>query len=156
MKYRNHPSINTFRRFLQRNSSCYFTTVDKNIVLKEIKGLSVNKAVQDNYISVKVLKENANFFAEKITVQFNEGICSSKYNESFKLANITPAFKQGSRNLKDNYRPISILPIISKIFEKLMCKQLSNHFDNIFSKFQCDFRKGFSAQHCLLFMIDRW
>ena len=37
-----------------------------------------------------------------------------------------------------------------------MCKQLSNHFDNIFSKFQCGFRKGFSAQNCLLLMIDRW
>ena len=102
------------------------------------------------------MKENANFFAEQITLQFNEGICSSKYAESFKLANITPAFKQGSRNLKGNYRPISILPIISKIFEKLMCKQLSNHFDNIFSKLQYGFRKGFGAQHCLLLMIDRW
>ena len=73
--------------------------------------MSANKAVQGNDILVKVLKENANFFAEQITLQFNEGICSSKYAESFKLANITPAFKQGSRNLKDNYRPISILPI---------------------------------------------
>ena len=71
-----------------------------------------------------------------------------------KLANITPDFKQGSRNLRDNYRPISILPIISKIFEKLMCKQLSNHLDNIFSKFRCGFRKRFREQHCLLLMID--
>ena len=37
-----------------------------------------------------------------------------------------------------------------------MCKPLSNHFDNIFLKFQCRFRKGFGAQHCLLLMIDRW
>ena len=37
-----------------------------------------------------------------------------------------------------------------------MCKQLSDHFDNIFSKFQCGFRKGFGAQHCLLLMIDIW
>ena len=84
------------------------------------------------------------FFAEKIALQFNDGICSSKYAECFKLAK-TPAFKQGSRNLKDNYSPVSILPIISKIFEKLIGKQFSNHFDNIFSKFQCGFRKGFGA-----------
>ena len=64
------------------------------------------------------------FFAEQISFQFNEGIDSSKYAESFKFANITPAFKQGSRNLKDNYRPFSILPVVSKIFEKIMCKQL--------------------------------
>ena len=112
--------------------------------------------MQDNDIPVNVLKENANFFAEQITQQFNEGICSSKYTESFKLANVTPAFKHGSRNLRDNYRPISILPNIPKIFEKLVYKQLSNHFDNIFSKFQCGFRKGFGEQYCLLLMIDGW
>ena len=65
-------------------------------------------------------------------------------------------FKQGTRNLKDHCRSISILPIISKIFEKLICRQLSNHFNNIFSKFQCGFRKDFIAQHCLLLMIDKW
>ena len=64
--------------------------------------------------------------------------------------------KQGPRYQKDNHRPISILPIISKIFEKLICRQLSNHFDNILSKFQCGFRKGYSPQDCLLLMIDKW
>ena len=88
MKYRNHPSINTIRHFSQRNSSFYFSPVDKNNVLKEIKGLSANKAVQNNDIPVKVLKENANFFAEQITLHFNAVICSSKY-EQIKLANIT-------------------------------------------------------------------
>ena len=130
IKYRNHLSINTSHCFLQHNSSFYFSPVDKNTVLKEIKGLSANKAVQDSDIPVKALKENANFFAEQINLQFNEDICSSKYAESFKLANITPTFKQDFRNLKSDYRPISILHIISKIFEKLMCKQFSNHFDN--------------------------
>ena len=118
---RNHPSINTVRRFSQRNLSFYFAPVDKNTVLKEINGLGANKAVQDTDIPVKVLKENANFFAEQITLQFIEGVCSSKFPESFKFANITPAFKRGSRNLKGNYRPISILPVTSKKFEKLMC-----------------------------------
>ena len=102
------------------------------------------------------MKENVDFFAEHICRQFNETICSSKFPATFKFANVTPVFKKGNQNQKDNYRPISILPIISKIFEKLICRQLSNHFDNIFSKFQCGFRKGFSAQHCLLLMIGKW
>ena len=74
--YRHHPSINTIHRFSQCNSS-YFSPVDKNTVLKEIKGLNATKAVQDNNIAVKVLKKNANFFAEQITLQFNEDIRSS-------------------------------------------------------------------------------
>ena len=156
MKYRNHPSINIIRHFSQRYSSFYFSQVEKNTVLKEIGTLSSKKAVQETDIPVKISKENADFFAEHICRQFNEAICSSKFPATFKFANVTPVFEKGNRNQKDNYRPISILPIISKMFEKLICRQLSDHFDNIFSKFQCSFRKGFSAQHCLLLMIDKW
>ena len=49
-----------------------------------------------------------------------------------------------------------MLLLISKIFEKIIRRQLSNHFDNILSKFQCGFRKGYSPQHYLLLMIDKW
>ena len=102
------------------------------------------------------MKEKAELFAEQICRQFNGAICLSKFLATFKIANVTPVFKQGTRNLKDNYRLTSILPIIYKLLEKLICRQLSNHFNNRFSKFQCVFRKGFNAQHCLLLMIDEW
>ena len=88
--------------------------------------------------------------------QFNEAICTSKFPASFKFANVTLNFKQGSRNQKNNYRPISILLIISKIFQNLICGQLLNHFHNILSKFQCGFRKDYSLQHCLLLIVDKW
>ena len=156
LKYKNHPSMRVIKRFSQRFSSFYFSHVDKNTVLKEIKKLNLNKAVQDSDIPVKILKENADFFADYIYLQFNEAVDSSKFADFFKSADISAAFKQGSRNKKENYRPISILPLISKIFEKIICRQLSNHFDNILSKFQCGFRKGYSPQHCLLLMIDKW
>ena len=156
LQYKNHSSIKVIKRFSTCFSSIYFSQIDKNTVLKEIRKLKMNKTVQDTDIPVKILKENAEYFAEYICLQCNEVICASKFPASFKLANITPDFKQGSRNQKENYRPISILPIISKIFEKLICRQLSNSFDNIHSKFQCAFRKGYSLQHCLLLMIDKW
>ena len=142
LKYKSHPSIKAIKSFSTRFSSFYFSQVDKNTVLKEIRKLNMNKAVQDKDIHVKIL--NAEYFAQYICLQFNEAICASKFPASFKFANITPVFKQGSRNQKENYKSISILPIISKIFEKLICRQLSNHFDNIPSKFQCGFRKGYS------------
>ena len=74
----------------------------------------------------------------------------------FKLADVTPIFKKGSKTLKDNYRPISILPNVSKIFERPIFKQISAFFDNIFSTYQCGFRKGYSAQHCLVAMLEKW
>ena len=75
---------------------------------------------------------------------------------SLKLANITPVYKKGSKNSKENYRPVSILPNISKIYERCLFKPISNYFENIFSKFQCGFRQGLSAQYCLISMIEKW
>ena len=56
---------------------------------------------------------------------------------------------------KKNYRPISILPILSKVYERLIYNQMYPYFDKLFSKFQCGFRKGFNAQHCLITMIKK-
>ena len=64
-----------------------------------------------------------------------------------KSANITPVFKKNDRTDKSNYRPVSILPNLSKVFERCIYKQLSPYFDPILSKQQCGFRKGFNAQH---------
>ena len=46
--------------------------------------------------------------------------------------------------------------MIYKIFEKLLCKQITIFIDPLLSKYQCGFRKGFSAQHCLLAMLEKW
>ena len=78
-----------------------------------------------------------------------------KISCNFQICKCNTCFQKGQPKSK-RYRPISILPTVSKILEKLICRQLSNHFENIFSKFQCGFRKGFSAQHCLLLMIEKW
>ena len=52
--------------------------------------------------------------------------------------------------------PVSILPVFSKIFERLVSRQLSEFFDNILSKFQSVFRKGYETQHCLLLTLQIW
>ena len=57
---------------------------------------------------------------------------------------------------RDNYRPVSILPNISKIFERCIFCQLSKFMDQFLSKYQCGFRKGYSAQYCLLAMLEKW
>ena len=103
-------------------SSFYFSPNDKNIVHEEIRKLKSNKAVQDTDIPVKILKDNPECFAGYIYVQYNEAIRSSNFSNCFKFLNIATAFKQGSRNEKNNYKPINVVPLILKIFEKLMCR----------------------------------
>ena len=56
----------------------------------------------------------------------------------------------------ENYRPISILPTLSKVYERLIYNLMYPYSDKHFSKFQYDFRKGFNAQHCLITVIKNW
>ena len=95
---------------------------------------------------LKLLKANEKFFAEAICFYFNKSLENGKFPNRLKLANITPVFKKGARTSKNNYRPLSIFPVFSKIFERLPSRLLE-FFDNILSKFQCGFRKGYGTQH---------
>ena len=87
---------------------------------------------------------------------FNESLGKSKFLDCLKLRNVTPVFKKGARTSKNYDIPVSILPILSKLIERLISKQLSEFFENILSKFQCSLRKGYGVQHCLLIMLKIW
>ena len=78
-KYKNHPSIISSRGFRHQVSNFNFSCINKNTVLKEIRGLSTTKASQDTDLAVKILKENADYFAEFICIQFNNSVNSSKF-----------------------------------------------------------------------------
>ena len=86
----------------------------------------------------------------------NRSLEHSNFPDKLKLADITPIHKKDNRNDKQNYRPVSILPSISKIFEKIIYFQINQYFDKKLSKFRCGFRKNFNAQHCLIVMIEKW
>ena len=75
LKCKNHPSIRIVKSISRLFSSFNFSHVDKNAVLKEIRKLNMNKAVQNVDIPIKILKENAEYFAEYTYLQLNEAIC---------------------------------------------------------------------------------
>ena len=78
------------------------------------------------------------------------------FHTDLKLADVTPVYKNKSKNSKDNYRPVSILSNISKIYERCLYDQIQVFFDSILSKYQCGFRRGYNAQHCLITLIEKW
>ena len=119
--------------------------------------METSKACQDTDIPTKIIKENADIFADILLARFNDSVEKSNFPSFLKKANITPVFKKGDRNSKDNYRPVSILPNISKIFERCIFRQLYSFIFEFLSKYQCGFRKIYSTtQHCLLAMLEKW
>ena len=73
-----------------------------------------------------------------------------------KLADITPIFKKDNATQVKNYRPVSVLPTVSKIFERLMHIQIKNYIDAYLSPFLCGYRKGYNTQTALLSLIEKW
>ena len=69
---------------------------------------------------------------------------------------MTPLHKKERKDAKPNNKPVNILPSILKIYEKSMFKQMSSFFEDIFSRHQCGFSKGFSTQQCLLTLLKKW
>ena len=69
---------------------------------------------------------------------------------------MSPIFKKKDKTFVQNYRPVSVLPTVSKVFEGIMQKQISDYIGKLLSPFLCRYRKGFSIQYALLTLIERW
>ena len=80
---------------------------------------------------------------------------SLMFPNSLKLADVTPIHKKGMKELKEDYRSVSILPTLSKMLERIIFVQISSSFGNAFSKYQYGFRKVYSTQHCNLKMLEK-
>ena len=156
LKYKNHPSIIAIQNKFKGGGVFYFRELEKEEIQKEIHNLNSNKASQHSDIPTKIIKSNSDIFSDFLYKSINSSIKSSLFLSCLKTADITPIYKKGKRDLKDNYRPVSILPVLSKLYERSMFKQISEFFENIFSKNQCGFRKGHSTQQCLLAMLEKW
>ena len=88
----------------------------------------------------------------------NASISSGIFPDKLKLANVIPIHKGGCKEDPNNYRPISVLPTISKVFERHIANQLNDYFEetNIIDKHQSGFRKYHSCQTALIRLVDSW
>ena len=87
---------------------------------------------------------------------FNESKKQLDFPLSLKLTNVIPIHKAKEKTLSKNYRPINLLPVISKLFKKTMYKQIINYVENFLSPYIFGYRKGHSAEQCLLKMLEIW
>ena len=158
LKFKNHLSLNAIRGKMSKldNPKFYFEYTSFDQTLKDLEKLDPKKTSQMNDIPVKVIKENKDIVAFFIHHNFNNSLSSSAFPTALKYADVKAVFKKDDKTNKENYRPISILPTLSKVYERLIYNQTYPYFDYFFSKFQCGFRKGFNAQHCLITMIEKW
>ena len=141
-KYENHPSIILIKKHMEdANSSFVFETDTKENIEKLITNLNIRKAVQSNDIPTKLVKEFGYLFSKYIATSINRCITGGTFVNAFKKAEVRPIYKKDGRTEKSNYRPISVLSNVSKIYERCIYEQMYSYFDKVFSKNQCGFRK---------------
>ena len=155
-KYKDHPSIQKIKENVPQNASFSFKSTDIKTVIKEIGNLDESKSTPIESIPAKILKDHFDIIGPKIAIDFNLSIKTGVFPQRLKLADISPIFKTGIKQHKLNYRPVSILSALSKIFEKLMLYQVDDYMRDKLSIYLCGFRKSISVQNCLLFLVERW
>ena len=133
-----------------------FNFETKNKILAEIHNLDNKKDCKEGNIPVQTIKDNTDIFSEFTFRNFNNSIFEVTFSTRLKTVDVIPVFKKEDRNYVENYRPVSILPSLSKIYERCLYDQMYKYFNHIFSKQQCGFRNGFSTQLCLLVMTEKW
>ena len=100
---------------------------------KELNNLNINKVTQNTNIPAKIIKENSDIFGDFVFSNLNCCINTSSHTSLSKRADITPAHKKDSKSEKNNYRPVSILPNISKVYERLCLNKCQNSLKVLFS-----------------------
>ena len=86
----------------------------------------------------------------------NFGITNATFDEGMKLTNITPIFKKDESFSKGNYRPVSCLPAGSKVFERILHKQISSYIEIYLSPYLCGYRKEYCAQYAIINLLEKW
>ena len=139
------------------NNVFSFREVTYEEILNEINSLDLDtsRSTQLEDIPFKIIKDNADIFANFILQSFNKCIIDGKFPDQLKKADVSPIFKKGNHNDKTNYRPVSILPSLSKTYERLIYNQINQMTENTLSIFQCGFRKKYSTQHALIAMTEK-
>ncbi|KAA3678006.1 uncharacterized protein DEA37_0008956 [Paragonimus westermani] len=133
-------------------------TVNAESVLLILLGLNTKKSPGADEITPLILKQCARSLYTSLTDLFNLSLNCSMVPMDWKCGTITPIFKGGDRSDVSNYRPVTLLPVISKVLERLVANKLTKHLEgnNILSIAQHGFRKSHSCLSNLLLTLDDW
>ena len=134
-----------------------FKCITTDYTMKAIECLENKKSSGHDGISNTLLKVIKASISPSLTIIINQMLTTGIFPDAFKLSKVIPLFKKGDSSLLVNYRPISLLPTISKIFEKVIHDQLYEYFDkyNLLAEQQYGFRKQHSTEYAAVKLVDR-
>ena len=136
--------------------SFFLTPVDEHEIFTKLSTIKTSKSPGPDMIHPRFIKDGKTFLTHPLQHIINRSMATGKVPNTFKVARITPIHKAGDKRLATNYRPISILPIFSKLLEGIVYDRLYNYVisNKILSESQFGFQKGKSTLSALIQIVD--
>ena len=150
---------NSFKSYLKNNinSTFNFKIVSTETIQNIFKDLKPKKSSGHDELSIALLKNISHNISAPLTQIINQSLTTGIFPAELKIAIVTPIIKKGDKQLFENYRPISLIPALSKVFEKVVYNQLSEYLDKkkLLYESQYGFRKLHSTELACLEFIDK-
>ena len=127
-EFNNHSSVQMIET-IYSNSSFQFKHINTKDVQDLFENLNPRKSCSDTGLMPKLMKKVAEGIAPSVTNLYNRCIENSNWPAIWKRGELTAIFQKGDKHNVENYRPITTLSIIDKVFESLVSKQITHYFD---------------------------
>ena len=151
-KLKNHPSILQINKNVQVARNFSFSTINEHDIDTVILKLNTHKPATGN-IPSKVMVENHDICSPPSCSIFNNSVKVSIFPNNLKMGELAPCHKHNDTT--NNYRPVSILPTVSKVFERILNEQALAYMSKYLSPYLRGFRKGYSTQYSLIQMLEK-
>ena len=131
--------------------------INEELILQILKTINVNKAHGPDIITGRMIELCGDSLTLPLTIIFKNILNTGIFPTAWKSANVTPIHKKNSKQVISNYRPISLLPIFAKIFERILFTHIFNHLttNNLVTKNQSEFRPNDSVSNQLLYLVHQ-
>ena len=155
-QFQNHPSILKINENVKIEEKFKFKDTTDDKMFSKINSLDATKGCMKDDFPTKLLLGTSDIICKPLTKIYNKAKNSEQFPSALKTADVTPLPKDRERDNKKKYRPVSLTPILSKVFEKYMYEQISKYVDKFLSPYLFGYRKGHSTEQCLMAMIEMW
>ena len=154
--YADHDAVKFIKDRVSADENMNFSHVDTSIVCKKLRDLKVNKACGYDMIPAKFLKFGSDVLCYSLTGVINTFIDRNMFPNVCKQAEVSPVYKKKEQLIKSNYRPVSILTAMSKIFESVLCEQIMMYFSNKLSSKLSAYREKYSCCNVITQCVEDW
>ena len=154
--FSNHPSVVNIANNFTSTEKFSFCSITKTETVKLLESLNPTKSMGWDMIPPKLLRLGAKELAPSLTNILNLAINSGEYPRSWKKGEWIPVYKKNERTDRKNYRPITVLSIVNKIFEQKLSDQVTKYIDPHLSTNMSAYRKSYSCETALLKLVEDW